>query len=95
MSENTEYSSGYLTAAGNLPTSWQPGWVTVDAALRVGRLDGPWEAALIGRNLTNKFYTELGYDPWTTIPGTPADNFAFVNRSRQVMLQFTFRPHWL
>jgi outer membrane receptor protein involved in Fe transport len=92
LSGHVNYSSDYLTAADGLPGSRQDDYATVDASIRVGKLSGPWEIGIIGKNLTNKFYVISGNDRGTVIPGTEADAFGFVNRGRQVMLQVTFRP---
>jgi iron complex outermembrane recepter protein len=88
--ENTNFSSGYFTIPDELPGGWQKGYVTFDATLRFGKLDGPWEVALIGRNLSNKLYVNNGLDQGT--PTQLGDAVGYANRPRQIMLQVTARP---
>lgn len=95
FNENTNFSSGYFTVPDELPGAYQKGWVTIDAGARFGRLDGPWEVALIGRNLTNRLYVIAASDSGTAFPGVQADAFGFTNRARQIMLQVTVRPNKL
>jgi outer membrane receptor protein involved in Fe transport len=93
LSGHVNYPSSYLTAAAGLPGRRQDAYATVDASLRVGKLGGPWEIGIIGKNLTNKFYVISGNDRGTVLEnGVQGDAFGFVNRGRQVMLQVTFRP---
>jgi iron complex outermembrane receptor protein len=87
------FSSSYYTVADLLPDSRQPGWVTLDSSLHFGKPDNSWQVALIVRNLTNKLYVIGASDGGTVTPGVMADAFGFVNRSRQIMLQFTVRPN--
>jgi iron complex outermembrane recepter protein len=93
LTENTRLSSGYITVPDNLPDSYQTDWVTFDASMRFGRLNGPWEVALIGRNLTNRLYVVTGFDAGDVKPGVMADANGIANRSRQIVLQFTVRPN--
>jgi iron complex outermembrane recepter protein len=92
VSGHLNYSSSYITAADSLPGSRQGDYATVDASVRFGKLSGPWEIGLIGRNLTNKYYIISGNDAGTVTTGVQGDAFGFVNRGRQVMVQLTLRP---
>jgi len=89
---NGNYSSGYDSVDQLNPSGYQKSYVTLDTAIRFGKLDGGlWEAALIVRNLTNKYYIAVGFDDGVAY-NTPGDTLAYVNRPRQVMLQLTLRP---
>jgi outer membrane receptor protein involved in Fe transport len=92
LAGHVNYSSDYITAADGLPGSRQNDYATIDASLRFGKLAGPWEVSVIGRNLTNKYYVISGNDRGTATTGVEGDAFGFVNRGRQVMLQLTLRP---
>jgi outer membrane receptor protein involved in Fe transport len=94
-SANGTFSSGYYTVADLLPSSWQVGWATVDAAVRFGRADGAWQVSLIGRNLTNRLYVVGASDAGTITPGVMSDAFGYINRVRQCYLELTVRPHKL
>jgi iron complex outermembrane receptor protein len=89
------FSSGYYTVADLLPDSWQSGWVTLDASVRLAAPNKAWDVALLGRNLTNRLYVLGASDAGTVTPGVMADAFGFTNRSRQVMLEVTVRPNRL
>ena len=91
-SVSASFSSGYFTVPDLLPSSWQSGWLTLDAALRFGQADQAWEVALIARNLTNKLYVTGASDGGTITPGVMADAFGYSNRARQVLLTVTLHP---
>jgi iron complex outermembrane receptor protein len=89
---NGNFSSSYNAVDTLNPFGIQKGYVTLDTAVRFGELDGPWEAALIVRNLTDKSYMTAGSDDAVSFNGRPADALVYINRSRQIMLQLTVRP---
>jgi iron complex outermembrane receptor protein len=86
-------SSPYHTAAELNPTSLQPSYMTIDASIRFGKLDGPWELALIGRDLNNRYYSVDGVDVGAGMPGVISDTYQYIARPRQIMLQLTVRPN--
>jgi iron complex outermembrane receptor protein len=88
---NANFSSSYDSVDQLNPTGKQKGYVTLDTALRFGKLEGPWELGLIVRNITNKYYIAVGYDDGASF-GTPGDTLAYMNRPRHVMIQLTERP---
>jgi len=92
LTTNWNYSSSYFTAPELNPTSLQKAYVTIDASLRFGKLDGPWEVALIGRDLNNAYYAVDGVDAGAGPPGLISDTLMYVARPRQIMLQVTVRP---
>lgn len=102
LSGDGNYSSGYFNNAFNAPLMWQRGYWLFDSSLRVGAADNRWEVALIGRNLTNRYYVARaaeqplsGGAAGTAIANRQADVIGAVNRGREVMLRLTFRPDLL
>jgi iron complex outermembrane receptor protein len=93
ITTNANYSSEYHTLIENNPNSYAAGYVTYDGSIRFAPIGGNWDCALIGRNLSNKYYVVPGAgDLGVVTPGVPGDVFQYVARPRQVMLQFTFHP---
>lgn len=91
------HSSSYLTDTTDAPNGRHAPYTLVDASVRVGAQDGTWQLALIGRNLTNKFYFVASTDvPFTgggtgTPDGVLGDRYASVSRGREIMLQASFK----
>jgi iron complex outermembrane receptor protein len=92
LTGNMNFSSSYNTTPELKPDGVQDSYVTWDATARFGHIDGAWEVALIGRNLTNKFIAVSGIDDGVVNPGVVGDTLFYVQRPRQVMLQVTVRP---
>jgi outer membrane receptor protein involved in Fe transport len=69
----------------------------LDASLRLTTADNRWQAALIGKNLTNRFVVTYASDLPSTgtaaegITGQLADQFAVFAPARTVTVQFTYR----
>jgi outer membrane receptor protein involved in Fe transport len=84
-------SSSYESVDQLNPLGRQGGYMTLDSALRFGRLDGPWEIGFIVRDLTNKLYKTSGFDDGVAFTH-PGDALLYVNRPRQWLLQVTVRP---
>jgi len=86
--------SKYFFSETEGPGTIQHGYATIDASIRLFR-DDAWAVALMGRNLTNRWIVAGGSDRPNsgsgtgTATGTPADIIGYVNRPRQVLLQFT------
>ncbi len=65
----------------------QPSFVKLDARIALGRMDGAWEMALVGRNLTDEQTAT-----WRqTIPGSAGPIGVLPEPPRTVAVQFTFR----
>jgi iron complex outermembrane receptor protein len=65
------YSSRYNFISTNNPFAIQKGYTLLDGSVRLASNDERWELALIGRNLTNKFYFTVGSErPLGTSPGS-------------------------
>ena len=95
ISADARYSGSYLASAFGNPDSRQGKYVTLDASIRVGSEDDRWEVALIGKNLTDRFYVTGNVDSPSTGGGTGtpgglhADQLGFITLPRTVQLQVT------
>jgi len=90
---NVMHSSSYLTDASSAPNGRQKPYTLLDASARIFQQSGRWELALIGRNLTDKYY----YVASSVVPfaasasGNLTDRFASFSRGREIWLQATFK----
>ena len=95
LNGNVSYTDSYLTDASSAPNGRQRGYTLVNATARLSGADDRWEVALIGRNLTNKYYivgsslVPFAFDP--TGAGTLLDRFGSVSRGREVALRLSYR----
>jgi iron complex outermembrane receptor protein len=91
------FTSSYFTSADNRPAGIEPAYRLLDATLRLAESDDRWEIALIGRNLTNKYYFDrsLGVTftggPAGTAAPAPSDVAAVVSRGREMMVRGTWK----
>lgn len=69
------------------PLNAQPAFTKYDARLAFGSSGGPWELALIGRNLTNEVTTSQGFN--TPVFGGNS-HMALVGQPRTVTLELSF-----
>ena len=89
---DTLYSSSYLASGFGNPFSRQGKYATLDAGIRFGAEDDNWQIAVIGKNLTNRFFVSGVVDgPSTgggtgTAAGVRADQFGFGNLPRTVQV---------
>ncbi|MGE0667142.1 MAG: TonB-dependent receptor [Sphingomonadales bacterium] len=94
LASDLRFTSAYEAEGLNRPDGRQKGFVTLDATLTFYD-EGRWELAVIGQNLTNKYYSVGGGDrPLTgsgtgTINGVPADLSATLGLPRSLGLQLT------
>lgn len=97
LNADLRYSSSYLASGFGNPLSRQGRYATLDAGVRIGSDDDRWEFALIGKNLTNRFYVTGVVDGPSTggasggLVAAPADQLGFGNVPRTVMAQITTR----
>lgn len=96
LSVDARYSGPYLASGFGNADSRQGKYVNLDASVRVGSEDNRWEVALIGKNLTNRFYVTGVVDgpstpPVGAPPGVHADQLGFGTLPRTVQLQVTTR----
>jgi iron complex outermembrane receptor protein len=74
-----------------------PKYALLDATARIGDAEDRWELALIGRNLTNKFYYVASTDvPFTGgaaggTTGVLGDRYASVSRGREAMVRVSYK----
>ena len=87
------YSESYIANATSQPRSRSPQYTLIDASVRVAQSDDKWEIALIGRNLTNKFYWTRSTDnPASSAnPTKLADTIGVPSRGREVMIRVGFK----
>ena len=94
---DARYSSNYYASAFGNPDSRQSQYVSLDASVRLNTANDRWEVALIGKNLTNRFYVTGDVDGPSTGSGTGtaagihADQLGFGGLPRTVQLQATMR----
>lgn len=87
LSVDSRYSGSYLVSGFGKPNSLQRKYLLIDATVHVTTEDGHYELAVIGKNLTNRFYVGGAVDA----PNSPTDTLGFVNLPRTVQLQATVR----
>jgi outer membrane receptor protein involved in Fe transport len=79
----------FYTTVNGAPGSIQDAYSKLDARLALGSIDGGWEVALVGRNLTDELYG-VWYEPLVAA-GPNTGYFATTARTRQVGLQLSTR----
>ena len=97
FSVDTSYTSSYFAQAQNNPASRQHGYALVDSTIAYRDDHSGYEIALIGRNLTNKYYFSRANDASFTGSGVGtssptarvADTLASVSRGREIMVRLT------
>lgn len=96
LSGNASHSDGYFGDSISSPGARQKGYNLIDGTVRVSTSDDRFELALIGRNLTDKYYfvraTDLpftGSAPGAAPTGVLGDTGAHVSRGREIMLRAT------
>jgi outer membrane receptor protein involved in Fe transport len=94
---DARYSDAYLASSFNNPTSRQASYVVVDAGLRLITDGDKYEFAVVGKNLTNRFYVNGVVDGPETGSGTGtpagirADQLGFGNLPRTIQFQVVGR----
>ena len=97
ISADARYSGSYLASAFGNQDSKQKKYMTLDAGIRIGSEDGLWQVALVGKNLTNRFYVTGVVDGPSTggasggTVAAHADQLGFATLPRTVRLQVTTR----
>lgn len=92
------YSDSYLTDASSKAAGRSPSYALLGASVRLGQQDNGWQVALIGRNLTNKYFWTRSIDnPFSGTPasgGTTAgvlgDTVGPITRGRELMLRLSY-----
>jgi outer membrane receptor protein involved in Fe transport len=80
------YASSYFTSDNHSPFTLQKSFATLDLTGRLSEIDGRWQVALIGRNVTNKRYKVFSLD---ATGGLGGDVTSVVARGRQIALELT------
>ena len=94
---DARYSDAYLASSFNNPASRQGSYVILDAALRLITSSDKYEFAVVGKNLTNRFYVNGVVDGPETGSGTGtpggirADQLGFGNLPRTIQFQVVGR----
>jgi outer membrane receptor protein involved in Fe transport len=94
---DARYSGSYLASGFGNPFSVQKKYAVLDAGIRFGAEDDNWQIALIGKNLTNRFFVSGVVDgPSTgggtgTAAGVRADQLGFGSMPRTVQVTVTKR----
>ncbi|MFS0736726.1 TonB-dependent receptor [Sphingomonas sp. 1P06PA] len=97
ISADARYSDDYLASGFGNPFSRQNSYINLDASIRFGAEDDRWQIAVIGKNLTNRFYVTGVVDGPSTGSGTGtpagvhADQLGFGTLPRTVMVQLSTR----
>lgn len=97
LNADGRYSGSYTASGFGNPFSLNKSYVTLDAGIRIGAEDDRWQFALIGKNLTNRFYVSGVVDGPSTGSGTGtaggviADQLGFGNVPRTVKAEITYR----
>lgn len=97
LSVDARYSDDYLATAFGNPFTRQNSYVSLDAGVRLGTEDDRWTLAVIGKNLTDRWYATGGNDAPNTgsgtggVTGVIADQIGFASLPRTITAQVTFR----
>ncbi len=85
---NLFYASAYDSAQTHDPLGRQEGFARINARLGFGPADGPWEVAVLGKNLTDKIVrTYNGDAPLSGSTFGAKTNYTFYSQGRTVALQ--------
>lgn len=79
------FSSRYYQSATSDQLLMQPKYAKLDARLSLGRSDGGWELAIIGKNLTDKMTASFR----NSVPTATGSIYALPDMPRNVAFQFT------
>lgn len=77
------FSDEYDVVSDNDPVVRQPSWQKLDVRLGFGQVDGGWEFALLGKNLTDEITTSFGNDT----PASLGTYWRLIDRPRSIALQ--------
>jgi iron complex outermembrane receptor protein len=95
LSTDVRYTTGYWMQENENPIGYQGAFFLLDAGIRLHPEDSNrWELALLGQNLTNKYYGVASNDKPLAVstPGHPDDQIEVsIGRPMEVTLQGTYR----
>ncbi len=82
------YASAYDAAPTHDPAGRQDGYAKINARLALAPKDGPWEIAILGKNLTDKIVkTYSGDAPLSGSSFGVKTNYNFIGQGRTIALQ--------
>lgn len=84
LSLNGAYSGGYQTGSDNNPFLWQHAYWLLDSSVRLSSTADTWYLSLIGRNLTNSYYSTYGNE--RTLGGLD-QLVGYFNRPRELIVE--------
>tara|TARA_R110002110_G_scaffold14698_1_gene67666 strand:+ start:94760 stop:97240 length:2481 start_codon:yes stop_codon:yes gene_type:complete len=85
---NINYSDGYATAGDLDPVyAYQDDYTKYDLRLSLGSVDGMWDVAFIGKNLSDELTSANNNDQ----PLVPGNGFSSTDRLRSYAVQATYR----
>jgi outer membrane receptor protein involved in Fe transport len=93
LAADANYMDDYLYAATLDEETRQEATTVVNARIALAEIENVWEVALIGRNLTDEEILNFGGNTplaSTLTRGTGNSYYAFVNRPRNVAVQFNY-----
>ncbi len=87
------YTGGYFAAETMAPSTFQDSFWRFNASARLAQVDDRWSIAVIGRNLSNKYYLLYAADRTggASVPGAISEQRGVVARGREVAMQLTGR----
>jgi len=88
LSGEAIYTAKFYTDEQGSPDGVVHGFWRLNASVHIGAADDRWDLALIGRNLTNRYYQLISNDKTF---GTPGEYGGFTLRPREVALQGTVK----
>jgi iron complex outermembrane receptor protein len=88
---NAIYSGSYFTNEDTVTDLKQDSYVTFDAQIALGDVDGKWKLALIGTNLADEIWVNTSGGRPFLEPGVGDDLVVTQNRGRQVYVEASFR----
>ncbi len=85
---NLFYTSSYNASQTQDPASVQDGFAKINARLGIGPVDGPWEIAVLGKNLTDEIVrTYAGDAPLGGSTFGATSNYTFYSQGRTIAVQ--------
>lgn len=90
ISGNAQFSGSYFTNEDTLTDLRQDGYVSLDATMSIGDIDGGWKLSLIGVNLTDEIWINTSGGRPFLEPGVGDDLVVTQNRGRQVYVEASF-----
>lgn len=89
---NLFYASSYGTSQTHDPFGIQDGFVKINARIAFGPIDGPWEIAILGKNLTDEIVkTYNGEAPLAGETFRAKTNYTFFGQGRTITIQGHFK----